>query len=197
VLEEADFTAAPAAFVPSESQRGTNGVAVSIDSTPPPDAAVFPDARTRHAALAALVARGTPDALAVLSQTLRDDGIDRSLEARAFAQLVSRGVSRFSRSAPFAAEFPVLRTRGPDPHVERARALGAVDSFCDDEGRRWCRVRFTSPATYDAATVERMIAFVDLIASRRRARLWIAGFALPAALGRATWTALLATLAQR
>jgi hypothetical protein len=153
----------------------------------------------RHASAAALVAHGSPGALAALAESLRDDGMDRSIEARAFAQLVARGVSRFGRPAPFAIEFPLRRTRGTDERVEEARRLGAVDALCDDEGRRWCRVRLALPSSLaqNEASRASLVEFIDRVATRRHARVWLAGFALPAGLGHDAWTALLATLTRR
>jgi hypothetical protein len=99
------------------------------------------------------------------------------------------------RPAPLAIEFEQPRNRSAARDIlDVAARAGGVELVCDGRGVTIARVRIGAPPPPSA--LEHPVHQLLALARRRRsARVWIGGIALPAALPRAVWDALLSPLA--
>ena len=164
------------------------------------------DARAREALCRALTLRASPFALQALAEALarasRSTRPGGDAEARSFAALVARGVTRFATpTAPFALEYETPASSSSSSSSSSGAALDAIArrvgpvELLSHAAHRTSRVRIaTLPAPLPLPPLDPLVALFAEAKARPRARVYLAGCALPAALPRATWAALLRPL---
>lgn len=154
------------------------------------------DAPAREALCRALAARATPFALHALAEALTHAPPSRDQsEARAFASLAARGVTRFATpTTPFALTYETP----PAPSSLDAFALrvGPVERLTHGSpAAHTTRVRIaTLPDAPALPALDTLVALFAEASTRPRAQVYLAGCTLPASLPRATWIALLSPL---